>query len=188
MKDEQSLDLNKERELQKQIAGLAMEADPQVDLWPNIKHQIEQPAVKYGAPKWMPWAIAASLIVSLGSVALSWQNLEQAKMLYSQQQDQNDNRATDEKTQVEIIENSYRVAKVSLMKNIVSSNSSIDAQLMAEIKNKLFDIDAAALLLKEAIRNQPRGSQLPLLLKATYEQELEILTQISKLDKSIRLI
>ena len=185
MKDEQTLDLNKERELQKHIADLASEDDPLVDLWFGIKAKIEQPMVSYRTPRWMPWAIAASLFVSIGSVGYSWQNLQQAKQIYSQLKTETNRQDTSGLSQVAHIEHSYRVAKASLVDTIVKSNSSINRQLMLEIEDKLVDIKLAAALLKAAIEKQPRDSQLPLLLKATYQQELEILTQIVKLDAKL---
>ncbi|MCF6194185.1 MAG: hypothetical protein L3J46_07625 [Kangiellaceae bacterium] len=188
MKNEETLNLNKERELQGRIANLAREDEPRVDLWPGIKTKIEQPMVTYRMPKWIPWAIAASLIVSIGSVRFSWQNLQQAKEIYSQIKTETIVEDSSRMTQVALIEDSYQTAKASLMDIIVRSNSSIDSRLMSEIEDKLIDIELAAALLKVAIKKQPTDSQLPLLLKATYQQELEILTQIEKLDKSLRII
>jgi len=185
MKNEETLDLDKERELQAHIVDLATEDEPRVDLWPGIKAKIEQPMVTYRTPKWIPWAVAASLVVSIGSVSFSWKNLHQAKEIYSQLKIKTNHEQANGLTQVALIEDSYRIAKASLMQTIAKSNSSIDRQLMSEIEDNLVDIEFAAALLKVAIKKQPTDSQLHLLLKATYQQELEILTQIAKLDTKL---
>jgi len=185
MKNEETLDLNKERDLQKHIADLATDEEPGVNLWTGIKAKIEQPKVVSRVPKWIPWAVAASLIISIGSVSFSWQNLQQAKDIYSQLEAETNYEESRELTQVALIEDSYSIAKASLMKTIFRLNSGIDSQLMSQIEDQLVDIQLAATLLKVAIKKQPTDSQLPLLLKATYQQELEILTQIVKLDAKL---
>ena len=185
MKNEQTLDLNKERELQRHIADLATEDEPQLDLWSGIKARIEQPKFISRTPKWIPWAVAASLIVSIGSVSFSWQNLQNAEEIYSQLKTETNHEQLSGLNQVALIEDSYKIAKASLMETIVKPNSSIDSQLMSQIEDRLVDIEFAAALLKVAIEKQPTDSQLHLLLKATYQQELEILTQIAKLETKL---
>jgi len=190
MRDDHTLDLNKERELQKQIANLAVEEDPAIDLWPEIKSQIVAPEIQYRAPKWMSWAIAASLIVSFGSVTFSWQNLQQAKVAYEQFESVPRSQAESYLSQVQLMEDAYQVTKAILLKNIAGSGSNIDKLLMSDIEARLVDIELAASSIKEAIKKQPDNIQLPLLLKTTYQQELQILTQISKLtelDSSVKL-
>ena len=203
MKESDFIDLNQERRLNLQIASLEKEQAMQNNLWPNIEASIVRPEIKYYTAKWIPWAIAASLIISIGSVTFSWNHLRQAEALYAQIDENksnqialNDRIADKEKNnqlqyrksvsyQVEQMEQEYKLAKVELMKIIAMNPSQIEERLLKDIEKTLIDIEHAALTLKAAINQQPDNNNLPLLLKATFQKEISVLTQLAKLDSSI---
>ena len=103
MNDQQPIDLDKERRLNHAIGRLADSESTPSDLWPSVKAQIlaldeisasagadnqAQPMTnvetKLFAWRWNSWAIAASLMLCVGSVTYSWQQLAKAKAIYAQ--------------------------------------------------------------------------------------------------------
>ncbi len=198
MKDSDLTDLGQERALNEQIAALSNEEVMHNDVWPSVKRVISRPETKFYTARWIPWAIAASLVVSLGSLSVSWNNLQQAKSLYAQAEQSNlEQQDVDELAhlrsmyeqsldyQVSLMEQEFKVAKVGLVSRISMNRAHIDEKLFEEIEKQLTEIEKATQLLKLAIRSQPANSNLPRLLRATYQQELAVLTQLAKLDTSI---
>ena len=200
LKETDLIDLSRERALNERIASLAKEEAMQNNLWPDIKMSIakletkSRLETKYYTARWIPWAIAASLVVSLASVTYSWNNLQHAESLYARmenQQQPNENKTQDGsyensiQFQVDLLEQEFRVAKVGLLSQISMNRANIDEKLFLDIENQLADIEQAVVLLKSAIKQQPGNTNLPRLLTTTYQQELAVLTQLAKLDTSI---
>jgi len=200
MKETDLIDLSEERALNEQIASLAKEEAMQNDLWPNINTSItkfetkDRLETKYYTARWIPWAIAASLVISLASVTYSWNNLQQAESLFAklenlQNVDQNKLQGLAYQSsiqfQVDLLEQEFKIAKAGLFSQISMNRAHIDEKLFSEIENQLTDIEQAVVLLKSAIKQQPGNISLPRLLTTTYQQELTVLTQLAKLDTSI---
>ncbi len=194
MKETDFIDLSQERALNERLTSLAKEETMPNDLWPNIKASITTTETKYYTARWNPWAIAASLVISLVSVTYSWNQLQQAESLHAKLESaQNDNELTMQASdyegsiqyQVNLLEQEFRVAKAGLLSQISMNRAHIDERLFSEIENQLTDIEQAVVLLKSAIKAQPDNSNLPRLLTTTYQQELAVLTQLAKLDTSI---
>lgn len=188
MNEKEIADLAQERTLNQQIASLAKEQATATNLWPGIKAEITAPVIKQATAKWIPWAIAASLIVSVGSVVFSLSNLRQAEVLYAQIEAQESEWSPYQRSvsyQVELMEKEYRQAKIELMKSITMNHSRIDTDIILEVEATLLGIEHATTMLKAAIKEQPDNDRLPLLLKATYQQEISVLTQLAKLERSI---
>lgn len=200
LKETELIDLSQERALNVQIASLAKEESMKNDLWPGIKTGIakfetkNRLETKYYTARWIPWAIAASLVVSLASVTYSWNNLQHAESLYAKmenQQNANENNSQDLvyqssiQFQMDLLEQEFSIAKAGLFSQISMNRAHIDEKLFSEIENQLADIEKAVVLLKSAIKQQPDNTNLPRLLTTTYQQELAVLTQLAKLDTSI---
>jgi len=198
MKEDEPIDLNQERLLNQKIACLATEEATPRDLWSSIESEIsitnDKAQDKSATPNhkknaWASWAIAASLVISLGSLGLSWNNLRQAESLYAQiELDKSDQKQDYRKTvhyQVDLMEQEFKLAKVGLMSQISMNRNHIDKSLLLEIEKDLSVINKATSLLKTAIDKQPDNTEYPKLLRATYQQELAVLTQLAKLDTSI---
>jgi anti-sigma-K factor RskA len=220
MKNSDSIDLNQERKLASEIQSLAVEGSPSEDLWPAIEKRIRvyeslpklnkpessgNSETKFYRAKWIPWAIAASLVVSLGSLSISWQQLEKAEVLLAELEQPNrsktieaaeaqvsyaslDASSPNEKglqTQVNLMEQEFKLARVGLMSRIAMNRSKIDKSLLKDIQERLQEVESAADVLKQAIAEQPNNLVLAELLKTTYQQELNVLTQLAKLDNTI---
>jgi len=198
MKKDEPINLNQERKLNQlldqQIAGLATEEATSRDLWMDIESKITAAKPKASSKehknnRWASWAIAASLVISLGSLGLSWNNLRQAESIYAQieiqKSTQQQNYRNSVHYQIEMMEQEFKLAKVGLMSQISMNRNNIDKPLLSEIERDLSVINKAAELLKSAIEKQPENTEYPKLLRATYQQELVVLTQLAKLDNSI---
>ncbi len=93
--DEKTIDLEKERKLNQAIAQLkTAEATPS-DLWPGIAERIasnpsagksakKNAETKLFASRWHNWAIAASLVLCVGSLTYSWHQVDKANAVYAQ--------------------------------------------------------------------------------------------------------
>jgi len=198
MKEDEPIDLNQERKLNhlldQQIAGLATEESTSRDLWMGVESKItdvesKSSSTEHKKNRWASWAIAASLVISLGSLGMSWNNLRQAESIYAQIEIQKSTQQQSYRSsvqyQVELMEQEFKLAKVGLMSQISMNRDNIDKPLLAEIERDLSVINKAAELLKSAIEKQPENTEYPKLLRATYQQELTVLTQLAKLDNSI---
>lgn len=110
MSHQKPIDLEKERRLNLAIEQLASEEATTHDLWPRIESQIKAESqssnsshaipsdssdvfktnsqknveTKLLSRSWNSWAIAASLVVCVGSVSYSWMQLEKADALYAE--------------------------------------------------------------------------------------------------------
>lgn len=203
-KETEFVELSQERLLNEQIKQLPQAQATPIDLWPEIKSAIVRPETKYYTARWIPWAIAASLVVSLVSVTYSWNSLQQAKSLYAKIENapnelnvetnnsslqkaalQNVSYENSLQYQVNQLEQEFKIAKAGLLSQISMNRAHIDKKLFLEIENQLVDIEQAVVLLKSAIKEQPDNTNLPKLLTTTYQQELAVLTQLAKLDTSI---
>jgi hypothetical protein len=233
MTNDNSIDIKKERMLGEQIRALEVEAEPTRDLWPEIKNEIVKQQqdsshrnkdnsskrklsdTKIYTAGWIPWAIAASLVVSLSSLSVSWRQLEKAEVLLAQIDQQenlqlNPNEAreyagenlesavmknaslTNEnqqvaflQSQVGLMEQEFKLARAGLMSRISMNRSKIDKALLKDIQERLTEVEKAVLVLKKGIVEQPDNLVLAELLKRTYQQELTVLTQLAKLDNTI---
>ncbi len=229
MKDDELINLNKERRLNQKIELLEDREVMDTDLWPSIKQQIlldknktrrgqddwqknemsldrsrldrhDASKSQYYTPRWIPWAIAASLLVSVGSVTFSWRALNQAESIYAEldqvKESGSENSGFEVLTsnvqdskgianQVKLMEQEFTLAKASLMSRISMNQKRIDDTLLKDINDRLLEIELATKSLKDAIGKNPEEESLHSLLKMTYQQELTVLTQLAKLDSSI---
>lgn len=187
MKSESPVDLNKEKDLIKALKALPETANPSRDLWPGIASQLSERETKTYTPRWIPWAIAATLVVSFSSIFVSWNNLQSAQEFiadnrFSQQGDNELALKGDIQAQIESMEQEFRLAKSALLAQIGMNSSQTNMDLMQDVKSNLIIIEQATSQLKAAIIKQPENPGLPALLQATYQQELAVLRQLAKLD------
>lgn len=184
MKDETIVDLNQDKALSQAMRNLAFEAEPERDLWPEIAAKLPARETKGYNRRWMPVAIAASLVLSLGAVWYSWQNLQQAKAYYVQsQQPSRAQSQVDIHDQIKMMEHEYGLAKSALLAQIGMNAAQSDEDLLTDVKSNLIIIEQATNELKAAIAQQPENPGLLKLLNATYQQELAVLSQLAKLNK-----
>ena len=197
------IDLNKERKLNQAIEQLAEQDSPSHDLWPEIKNKIERINVAptldkavsnepFKITQWIPIAVAASLTISIISIAFTWISLERSDNYHSY----NEVEASEKQKllaashhplikQVAFMESEYQTAKLDLMKNISLTSSNFEVNIANKVENELVDIKKARELLKNELSKNPNNSYLAYLLQTTYQQEMKILSQVAKLSTSI---
>lgn len=230
MNQDEPIELNKERRLNHAINKLAMDEAPSRDLWPGIQSRIELDIsqnvgenkvqntrqknieTKFSHSGWKNWAVAASLVLCVGSLSLSWNQLEKAEAIYAhvdliekrlvEAENESDRtnkivtkRASYEPTingtnieyvrQIEAMETEFKVAKARLMARISMNQQHIGGELFKKIETDLLEIESATRVLKNAMIEQNVDTHFAHLLQATYEQELTVLTQLAKLDNAI---
>jgi hypothetical protein len=172
------------KRLAKDLNKLANKAEPSFDLWPDIERNLDKRETKTYTPNWMSMAIAATLVVSFCAAMFSWTNLQQAKglSLQSSQFVVNTNNRDDIQGQIDKMEQAYGLAKSALLAQINSNAANNQPDILSEIETNLIIIEQATTEIKQAMGKQPNNPSLPKLLKATYQQELVVLTQLAKLD------
>ena len=184
MEDDLSVDLNKERELAAAINKLPQKLEASRDLWPDIEARLSKRETKVYTPHWIPWSIAATLAICFGSAFFSWKNLQTAQQVYAESQKALSAKQTIQ-FQIEAMGLEYGLAKSTLITQIGLNSAQSNTNLLSEVKGNLLIIEKATKELREAIIRQPDNPSLPKLLKATYQQELVVLSQLAKLNQDI---
>lgn len=183
MKDNLTNDFNVERNLKQAFARLAESEAPSRDLWPEIENKLKLHVTKAYTPKWIPWAFAATLLISFSCVFLSWNNLQNANELIAKNQLVIESGVNNDiQSQIKLMTQEYSLAKSTLLIQIGNNGARSDSDLMSEVKSNLIIIEQATDELKAAILKQPNNPSLPSLLKTTYQQELVVLSQLAKIN------
>lgn len=184
MSDEKYTEQHQDRILQRELSQLATEAPTQRDLWPDIKKRLPVEDTKIYNRRWMPLALAASLVVSVVAVSFSWHSWQQTQHLIAlQQQHESELKGDSLELQIKAMEQNYRLAKSVLLAQIGMNSAHIDPDLLTDVKSNLVIIEQATSELKAAIAKQPQDPSLMKLLNATYQQELVVLSKLAKLSQ-----
>ncbi|MET1255134.1 hypothetical protein [Aliikangiella maris] len=172
-------------------AQLPVEQAPERDLWPAIENRLQAPVTKIYNRRWIPLAIAASLLLSIMSLGISWQHLQKAEQTLAQAQliklqYANVEQATtaDVNTQIKAMELEYHAAKSALLMQIGLNQSPTEHNLLAEVSGNLMIIEHATQELKAALAKKPADPLLINLLNSTYQQELAVLSKLVKIAQS----
>ena len=182
MKFEPPIDINREKQLMDALASLPESAEPSRDLWPEISHNIAKRETNTYTQRWIPWAFAATLLISFSSVIISWSHLESAQKIVVNNQIfiKNDSKR-DIQSQIKSMEQEFGLAKSVLLTQIALNSNKTNANLMQDVQSNLIIIEQATSQLKLAINQQPENPSLPKLLQSIYQQELTVLIQLAKL-------
>ena len=184
MNNDSPVDMNKEKELLRAISSLPDAETPSRDLWTGIAEQLTERETKTYTPRWIPWAIAATLLLSFSSVLVSWTNLQTANQVFAENNNLNQKDMAVH-AQLKSMEQEFGLAKSALLSKIAMNSSQTDADLISDVKSNLIIIEQATSQLKAAIIKQPEDQSLPRLLQATYQQELVVLTQLAKINTGV---
>ncbi|WP_444997878.1 hypothetical protein [Aliikangiella sp. IMCC44359] len=187
MKEDSVTPLDKEKQLAAALAALPKEASPSRDLWPEIEAELTAPVTpvtKAYKSRWIPIAMAASLLISFAALWMSWSYFEDAKQLYAtNHQLKADSKERNIQAQIKSMEHEYSLAKSALLAQIGMNSAHTERNLLADVKSNLIIIEQATQALKSAIMQQPEDPALIKLLNATYQQELVVLTKLAKLNQ-----
>ncbi len=148
--------------------------EPEKDLWPMIEHGIQSSQVKQPAFQWMPYALAASLLVSILSISLSG-------YLYVNQQELTAQINIEPATvsNLELIEKPYIIAKTTYLTEIATDHRQLTPELKEVLRNNLEIIETAASEIHAALKANPNDAFLMDTLIQTREKEIELLRQVT---------
>lgn len=131
---------------------------------------------------WMIVTLIGSLVICIFAIGYSWYYLQQTKGIY---QDFSRAQASQVQTvtaRLDDIDRQYQTAKVSLLTQIGANSVQLERDLLADVKDSLESIEKATHSLRSAIIAQPENPNLYHLLNSVYQQELMVLSQLSKLN------
>jgi len=176
--------------LKSAISELEKEKEPSKDLWPEIASSLESREEKSVRNTWISWSAVATLTLSVGILAFSWNKLEQAELMMKQAESisvQYEERLI---SQLDSMEREYRLARSTFLAQIQynSQDQVVDGEennLQSDLYEQLVVFEKATNELKAAIKAQPSDPNLPKLLKATYQQELAVLSKLAKLNQNV---
>lgn len=147
--------------LQNQLNTLPRELAPERDLWPEIAQHISTPARQ----RWLPTAVAASVLVSAMSAVFTWQLYQQraadAALANSQQL-------------LQQIESPYQLARTSYAEQWPALKTNLDPETAATVERNLQIIRTAHEQLAKALNKQPNDPALQQLLRQTLAKEIEV--------------
>ncbi len=170
---------SKSSDLSQQLAELDWEIEPQRDLWPEISNQIDATVLaelpnKKSPPNWLPMAVAASLVLAVGSFMFSsmidqqqqaTQRYEAAMALYQQ-------------SQLKLIEQQHQMVRLQFANFLSQADSNVSPDFIIEAQALMNNIDKAAAEIKSAMSLQPNNPEYTSMLVTTYQQELKLLNKV----------
>ena len=166
-----------DQRLNRQIADLAWDLQPERDLWPEIESSIRTHKKNpQWFSNWAPMAMAASLILAVGAASLSFMSFQRA----DQMQEMQASMVEFQKSQVALIEQQHQLVRAQFLVMFEQGGDRLDPQFVTEIKGVLDTIDRASVEIKNAIKTQPFANDYPSMLARTYQRETNLLNQISK--------
>jgi len=157
-------------QLDRLLAALPREIDPPLDLWPGIAARID--ADQRTLPR-LAQALAASVVIALGSA------LGGAWLGYGAGQ-RGEAASADTLAGVQGVEHSYAAARASYMSALTLSGTYLDEATRTTLRQNLAVIDAAAMALNAALREDPDNPIYMDALLMTREREMEMLADITR--------
>ena len=156
-------------ELARRIRELDAEMQPERDLWMGIERQIidhPQSGREPGNHFWMPYAVAASLLIAVSALLLNVFQLSPARSVLQ----------TDLVT-LDQIQNEYVQVRNPMVEEFSRVNKSLDQRTLNELYRNLDIMEQARKDLEQQVRENPENHRLVEMLMRVHEQELELLKQ-----------
>ena len=155
-------DTNRPSWLEKHLAALPRELNPERDLWPDIARRLDRPVRR----AWIPLAVAASLVLSAASALFTWH-------LYEQRQADAAALLAAHET-IRQIESPYLQARGTYEEQWPALRTRLDPEIAALIDRNLAIIRQANAELARALEKQPENRGLQRLLRQTLAQEVDV--------------
>ncbi len=147
--------------LQGQLQSLPAELTPARDLWPEVARQLD----RNPRQRWLPLAMAASVLVSVLSATLTWQ-------LYQQRQTELSVATAEQLLQQ--LESPYSQARVSYAEQWPKVRAALDPETAVIVERNLEIIRNAHQELAKALKKRPDDPALQQLMRQTLAKELEV--------------
>lgn len=139
---------------------------PERDLWQDIQSNLTPKA----KPKfnWMPYALAATVILSVLSISFNGYLMIQTKSVQ-----------TASNTNIEEIEKPYILARTALLEEIVTNENQLSPEMREVLDVNLEIIDNALNEIRKELKINPNDAYLIEALVTTREKELELFRQLT---------
>lgn len=144
--------------LRPHLHRLPAELIPERDLWPGIARRLDPPR-----HRWIPVAVAASILISVASALCSWNLYETRRQ-----------ETTLAMRELERIESPYMAARAVYTRQWPELRSQLDPETVKIFERNLRIIHNANAELMNALRKQPGNPALQRLLQQTLSQELDL--------------
>lgn len=163
--------------LAQQLAELEWDKEPSHDLWTDISSRIRfisnKKDIKKQTVRWMPAAIAASLILALVSVFFSYGSFIKSNELDKHRIAM----ASYQQAQLALIEQQHKMVRVQFSTMLEQQADSLSPGCVRAVKMLMADIDSASNEIKMALSAQPNNPDFTSLLVRTYQQEIKALSR-----------
>ena len=170
-----TIDSADNRDLAERLGELKWDIEPSKDLWPDISSKIRfADKARAGKPAWAPVAVAASVVLAIGSLVFSWMTFQLA----------NDNRhqqammATYQQAQLQLIEQQHQMVRVQFVQLLNDKRNLLNPDFVTEAQLLMVNIDQASEEIKKAIAMQPNDPNYASMLASTYQREINLLNRI----------
>ncbi|MEO0367998.1 MAG: hypothetical protein AAF197_04340 [Pseudomonadota bacterium] len=170
--------------MQDQKSGLHQlnwDLEPDRDLWPSIEARLEARSEqlpsrtnRHAPPLWMSLAMAACVILAIGSVTISYLSMQQNNR-YMQMQA---SILMQHQKTIRSIEVQHEEVKAQLVTLLSNQNAHLNPRLVAEANSILSTTQSASSQIKRAIENHPDQQDYLTMLVKIYQQEAELLKRI----------
>lgn len=155
-------------ELARQIRDLSGDMQPERDLWMGIERRImdyPQSARRQGGHGWMPYAVAASLVIAVSA------------LLVNVIQPQTGGTVQSELVTLQALQREYVQVRNPMVEEFSRVNQFLDQKTLNELYRNLEIMEQARKDLEQQVRDNPDNPRLMELLMKIHEQELELLKQ-----------
>lgn len=155
-------------ELARLVRDMDKEKLPQRDLWLGVQRNIldhPQPTSRRDSNFWMPYAVAASLLVAVSALML---NLAQV---------QTRSPFTTDTVGFDQLHQEYVQVRNPMVEEFNRVNHTLDEKTMTELHRNLEILEQARKELEMQVRKNPENTRLMELLMKVHEQELDLLKQ-----------
>ena len=148
--------------LRSHLQALPAEIPPARDLWPDIARRLD----RAGHSRWMPAAVAASVLISVAATWFTWQVFEQqrrdaAALLAAQQM-------------LQEIRQPYLPVRAEFEVQWPALRAQLDPDTAAVVEHNLEIIHKANAELARALERQPNSPVVRQLLRQTMTQEVDV--------------
>lgn len=184
-------DIETHRKYQQGLAELAVEIEPSNDLWPSIAARLSNQSGVASQQRLVNrahrliWGAAAMMLLSIGMFGLSLVQYNKAEYLMAALESQSSTVKESFIAHIDTMESNYQLARSSYLAQIDYASLDNEKLNARDLSSQLKDIEIAISQLKTAINKYPDNPNLPKLLKATYEQELLVLSQLAQLNQHV---
>ena len=167
-------------DLGRRLTELDWDMQPKRDLWPDISSRIHFSDRKIKAkarPAWLPFAMAASVVVATVSLVFSTMSLQRSNDA--------DKYATTlamyQQAQIQLIDQQHQMVRVQFSQLLERERDTLSAGFITEVENLMMTVDQASAEIKKAMAAQPNDPDYASMLVRTYQQELKFLNKVTAL-------